>query len=100
MEIETKERIIERRKEIERELSEYLVAHKSEYDLEDIQELIYEEEETDDFTHLVAVFDTGQDPEELQNILETISDAWNYFPHGILGGVSPAEKLLEHQSKR
>ena len=40
MEIETKERIIERRKEIERELSEYLVAHKSEYDLEDIQELI------------------------------------------------------------
>lgn len=26
-------------------------------------------------------------------------DVWNYFPHKVLGGISPAEKLLEHHNK-
>lgn len=28
-----------------------------------------------------------------------LTDAWNYFPHKVLGGISPAEKLLEHHNK-
>jgi len=43
------------------------------------------------------MFDNGQGMPELSNILETLNDAWNYFPHKILGGLSPAEKLLEYR---
>ncbi len=36
----------------------------------------------------------------LSNVLELVTDAWNYFPHKALGGISPAEKLLEYQEKK
>lgn len=72
---------------------------KSDFGLEDIKDAIYNEEETDDMMKVVAMFDRGGDASELENILELVSDAWNYFPHKILGGISPAEKLLEFQKK-
>ena len=88
-----KQEIIEKRKEIEGELKDVLKEAGSDFTLEDIKETIYEEEETDDFTGLIAMFDTGQGAEELQTVTELLSDAWNYFPHKILGGKSPAEML-------
>ncbi len=45
---------------------------------------------------VVAMFDRGGDASELSNVLELVTDAWNYFPHKALNGLSPAEKLLEH----
>lgn len=95
MEVQTRQEILERRKEIEAELVEFLVETGSDFRLEDIKEVIYNEEDSDDFTDLIAMFDTGQGAAELQNVLETITDAWNYFPHKALGGLSPAEKELE-----
>lgn len=89
----TKPQILVKRKEIEAELSDFLKKTKSDFTFEDIEEAIYEEEETDDFTHLVAMFDVGQSMEELNNILETVSDAWNHFPHRSLNGLSPTEML-------
>jgi len=85
--------IIEKRKEIEREVEDFLKETGSDFKLEDILETIYEEEETDDFTDLIAMFDMGQGAVELQTVTELLSDAWNYFPHKILGGKSPAEML-------
>lgn len=95
MEVQTSQEILERRKEIEAELVEFLAEAGSDFRLEDIQEIIYNEEDTDNFTDLIAMFDTGQGAAELQNIIETITDAWNYFSHKALGGLSPAEKVLE-----
>ncbi len=40
--------------------------------------------------------DTANNLTGLSNVLELVTDAWNYFPHEVLGGISPAEKLLEH----
>ena len=57
-------------------------------------------EETDDMMKVVAMFDRGGDASELSNILELVTDAWNYFPHKILKGLSPAEKILEYQNKQ
>jgi hypothetical protein len=53
-----------------------------------------------DLTQVVAMFDTGESFDELENILEIINDAWNYFPHKILDGLFPAEKILEYQKKK
>lgn len=99
MEIESKQQILKRRGEIEKELSEILEETKSDFGLADVKDAIYNEEETDDMMKVVAMFDRGGDASELSNILELVSDAWNYFPHKIIGGLSPAEKLLEHHNK-
>ena len=49
---------------------------------------------------IIAMFNRGGNISELSNVLELVSDAWNYFPHKVIGGLSPAEKLLEYQNKK
>ena len=96
MQIENKQQILERQKEIDRELLEMLEETKSDFTLEDIKKIIYNEEERDDFNKIFRMFDCGQGLGEMDNILEAVSDAWNYFPHKCLGGISPAENFLKH----
>lgn len=96
MEIESKQQILKRRKEIEGELVEMLRETESDFSLQDIKDAIFHEEESDDMMKVVAMFDRGGDASELSDILELVTDAWNYFPHKVLGGISPAEKLSEY----
>ncbi len=100
MDIENLEQILMRRREIERELLKLLKKTASGSSLTEIKEIIYNEEDQDDLTNIVMMFDNGQGAGDMSTILETINDAWNYFPHKILGGLSPAEKLLEYQQKQ
>lgn len=100
MEIESKQQILERRKEIEKELLDMLKETESDFGLEDIKEIIYNEDGQDSLTDIIAMFDRGGDASELSNILELVNDAWNYFPHKIIGGLSPAEKLLEYRKRQ
>src|SRR3989338_8507009 len=100
MEIENKSQILQKRKGIEKELLEMLKEAKSDFGLDDIKEIIYNEDGQDSLTDIIAMFDTGQDAAELQNVLELVNDAWNYFSHKIIGGLSPVEKLLEYREKR
>ena len=109
MEIESKEEILAHRKELEQELvdmlketdptSPRLRRGKEQFTLQDVKDAIYNEEDNDDMMKVVAMFDCGGDASELSYVLELVTDAWNYFPHEVLGGISPAEKLLEHQSQ-
>lgn len=99
MQIESKQQIIERRKEIEQELVDMLKETKSDLSLQHVKDTIFHEKDNDDMMKVVAMFDRGGDASELDNILELVTDAWNYFPHKIIGGLSPAEKLLEYQQK-
>jgi len=100
MEIESKQQILERRKEIEQELVDMLKKTKSPFSLEHIKDIIFHEEDNDDMQKVIAIFDRGGDTSELSNILELANDAWNYFPHKIINGLSPAEKLLEYQNSK
>lgn len=99
MQIESKQQILERRKEIEQELVEMLKETKSDFTLDHVRDAIFNEEDNDDMMKVVAMFDRGGDATELENVLELVTDAWNYFPHKVLGGISPADKLLEHKDK-
>ena len=96
MEIESKQQILEQRKEIEQELVDMLKKTKSPFSLEHIKDIIFHEEDNDDMQKIIAFFDRGGDASELSNVLELASDAWNYFPHKIINGLSPSEKLLEY----
>lgn len=99
MEIESKQQILKRRKEIEQELVDMLKETESDFTLDHIRDAISHEQDNDDMMKVVAMFDQGGDATELENVLELVTDAWNYFPHKVLGGISPAEKLLEHHNK-
>jgi len=71
----------------------------SDFTLNHVRDAIYNEEDSDDMMKVVAMFDRGGDASELSNILELTNDAWNYFPHKVLGGISPAEMILKYQNK-
>ena len=97
MEIGSRQQILKRRKEIEQELVEMLKETESDFTLDHVREAIYNEEESDDMMKGVAMFDRGGDASELSTILELVTDAWNYFPHKVLGGISPAEQINKQQ---
>jgi hypothetical protein len=96
----SQEQILEKRQEIEKELLGLLEETKSDFSLDDIKGIIYNEEETDNLTKVLAMFDQGQGLAEMNEILEVINEAWNYFPHKCLGGFCPMEKILEYQKKQ
>lgn len=100
MKTESKQQILERQKEIEQELIEMLEETKSDFTLEDIKDAIFHEEETDEMMKIVAMFDRGGDASELSNILELVTDAWNYFPHQLLDNLSPAEQTLKLREEK
>ena len=88
------------REAIQQNIIDLLAETESDFELEDVLDAIYQEEDNDDMSTILAMFDRGGNVSELSNILETITDAWNYFPHKSLGGLSPIEKTLEHQEKQ
>lgn len=88
----TKEEILQERKEIEKCIVELLKRTKSDFSLADVREAIYHEEDQSDMMHVVVMFDRGQ-PEELDEVLEVVTDAWNYFPHKALAGRCPMEMI-------
>lgn len=96
MEHESLQDTLSRRKELEQEIVEMLKTTEREFTLQHVKDAIFHEEETDDKMKIVAMFDRGGDASELDSILELVSDAWNYFPHRILGGISPAERVYNY----
>lgn len=99
MEILNKKQILERRKEIEQEIVDMLKETESDFTLDHVRDAIFHEDDNDDMMKVVAMFDRGGDASELSNVLELVTDAWNYLPHKVLGDISPAEKLLEHHKQ-
>ena len=79
---ESKQQILEYRKQLEQELSDILIETESDFSLQDVKDAIFYEEDTDDMMKVVAMFDRGN-VLELSNVIELVSDAWNYFPHKI-----------------
>jgi hypothetical protein len=88
----TKQEIIKERREIEEYIVALLKKVKSDFTFKDVTDAIYNETEQGDLTKMIAMFDTGEG-DELSNILDILTDAWNYFPHKTLGGKSPEEML-------
>lgn len=89
--IESPDEIISRRTEIEHELEDMLKETESEFSLQDVKDVIFHEEGNDDMMKVVMMFDRGGDGSELGDILELVTDAWNYFPHAAIGGKAPVE---------
>ena len=91
MEKQSKQLILEHRKEIEGEIAEMLKRTESDFTMEHVKDAIFHEEDGDDMMKIVAMFDNGGDGAELSDVLELVTDACNYFPHEALGGRSPSE---------
>ena len=100
MKKETKENILKKRKEIENALVVLIKELNIGLRLDDIKKIIYFEKDHRELDKIISEFDKGQDIEEIKEILELINDAWNYFHHKLLGGLSPAEKFLERYKNK
>jgi hypothetical protein len=89
----TKQQIIEERREIEEYTVALLKKVKSDFTFNDVTDAIYNETEQDDYDEDDRDVRYGEGGDELSNILDILTDAWNYFPHKTLGGKSPKEML-------
>lgn len=83
--------ILMRRKEIEESIEHKLKEIHSDFTLQDVKDTIHKEQGSRDLPNIISMFDTGKDGTDLNEILQIINDAWNYFPHKSLGGVSPKD---------
>lgn len=95
--IVARQKILKKREQVEQELINLLKKTKSDFTLNHIKDIIYNEEETGDLVKIIAMFDRGQGLLKMDNILQVINEAWNLFPHRCLDGLSPEEKLLEYR---
>ena len=91
--------VLEKREEIEKELSALIQKTKGDITLKEIQDIIYDETDFDDLNDVIRMFDTGS-PYELQNVIETLNDAWNYFPHRVLNGLCPLEIVSQNKQTK
>ena len=98
MQIPTSKKDIEtKRKEIEKKLSEFIEKHGIQTNFEEIKNIIYKEEDQGDLNKIISQFDLGQNIDELNDIVQVVNDAWNYFPHKILNGLSPMEMIMKNK---
>jgi len=88
--------IFMKRKELKRAIAEMLIKTKSKYELEDILDAIYIEDSHGGIPRILNMFDRGWASAELDDILKLITDAWNYFPHQSLNGLSPYEMVKQY----
>ncbi len=73
-----------------------LIRFRSEATVEDVQKFIYERDEgrpvSEYIRDLIAVFNPSD--AELDDAASVVQDAWNYLPHRVYGGRSPAEMMI------
>ncbi len=91
----SKEDIIQKRGDIEKQLNNIIDSLGLSMKFEEIKEMIYNEQDQSTLHEIISKFDNGQDIDELNKILAIVNEAWNYFPHKVLGGLFPAEKIME-----
>lgn len=93
--LKPKEEIAARRLELEHAIDEILTETESPFKLEDVQSAILNETGPADMATVLAMFDRGGGAWEMADIQGLVAEAWDYFPHASLGGVSPAEARLK-----
>ncbi|HCC83811.1 TPA: hypothetical protein DEP96_03095 [Candidatus Uhrbacteria bacterium] len=87
----SQKQIIKQRVLIEHDLLDMLELVEGGHTLQEIKDMIYNEEETDDMTDILAIFDDGGRKIDLGDAIELVTNAWNYFPHKALNGLAPVE---------
>jgi len=92
-EAETRE-FVGKRQEIKKRLLVLIKKTEANISLEEIENIIYEEEGSKSFGEILERFGTKKGEFCLEEIMRAIQDAWNYFPHRSIGGISPMEHSL------
>lgn len=93
----SKKEIAQKRNDIEKQLNKIISLLELNITFDEIKEIIYNEQDQGVLHEIIGKFDTGQDIDELNKILAVVNEAWNYFPHKLLDGLSPVEKILENK---
>lgn len=94
--VEPSSDILKKRKEIEKQLAFIVNKYKPKLSVNEIIDVIYEEQKHENLNEVIRLFGKVETLVELNNILNIIKNAWNFFPHKSLGGLSPHEKRLEY----
>jgi tetratricopeptide (TPR) repeat protein len=66
--------------------------------VDDIKDIIWNAKKSSGSSQLFSMLAPhAKDQETVQEVMKLMQDSWNYFPHGELGGKSPADLVKEYQ---
>lgn len=88
------------KEEVERRLEKLLqkLAMPKAVTVADIKDIIWNAQKNSGSMSLFSMLAPfAKDQETIQEIMQSANEAWNYFPHRILGGKSPADLVKEYQ---
>lgn len=89
--------IIKKREDIETKLSKILRENKINASFYEIKDMIFEEKDHKDLGEIISLFKKIKSIEDLNIIMQIISDTWSYFPHRSLGGKCPKEMIQKYE---
>ncbi len=89
--------IIKKREEIEMKLSKILRENKIDASFYEIKDMIFEEKDHKDFGEIISLFKKIKSIEDLNIIMQVISEAWSYFPNRSLNGKCPKEIAQKYE---
>lgn len=98
-----RDKILKYREILEYEIELFLKKSNQGLTLAKIKRAIYLEKDTGAIMDIIKMFygkDLDFSGSKSDQTLRLANDAWNYFPHKTLGGLSPAEKFLEYRKVR
>ncbi len=80
---------------LEKRLERFLLKLKTpeKLSVHDIKDIIWNEDDHHLLSRLAFFLFDGKTQEEHQGVLDILSEAWNYFPHRSLNGLSPHEMM-------
>lgn len=87
--------ILVKRLSIEEHLKRIIKKYNNTLKVSYIKNIIYNENDQRELDFLINLFSSVEDFSELQRIIAVIVDAWNYWPHKSLEGLSPVEKAIQ-----
>ncbi len=98
MTAEQRQYIRTKRNEIRKKFSELLKKAGSQSQWNEIEGSIYFEHGTDVFGKIIEIFNVPPQSPGFDELVDLTMDAWNYFPHKSLDGLSPAEKRINRSN--
>lgn len=93
--VEAPPELKKKRNEIKSDLAKVIKKYNASITIHEVLSIIYDEVDHKDIFKIVKEFKNVKDIDKLNDIQKIINDAWNYFPHRSLKGLSPYEMYLE-----
>ena len=86
---------------VEKELADIIGYYQLDITIDQVKQIIFNEQGKHELQDLSKIFTAkAKNIRDINRILAVLSGLWNYSPHKVLNGLSPAQKMIENHRKQ